>query len=90
MVKLQSDRSRKWQWKSPAIKPLPYSGLTILDAGRKLNEKQNTNALLAVPVIGIDGYDSGVIAPNTARKTVQTHNLGAVPCLHRCLVDLRW
>jgi integrase len=51
----------------------------ITEAGRKLNEKQNSNALLAVPVIGLDGHDSGMIAPKTARKQVQTDNLGAVP-----------
>jgi integrase len=50
----------------------------ILDAGRKLNEKQNSNALLAVSVSGLDGHDSDMIAPKTARKTVQTDHLEAV------------
>jgi hypothetical protein len=51
----------------------------ILDAGRKLNEKQNSNALLAVSVTGLDGHDSDMIAPKTARKQVQMDHLEAVP-----------
>ena len=47
----------------------------IAEAGRKLNEKQNSNALLAVPAFG---HDSDMIAPETARKTVQTDDLEAV------------
>ena len=48
----------------------------IMEAGRKLNEKQNSNALLEIPALG---HDSGMTASKTARKTVQSGHLEVAP-----------
>jgi integrase len=49
----------------------------ITEVGRKLNEKQKSNALLEIPL----GHDSGMITPKTALKTGQLDRLEAVPSL---------
>ena len=56
----------------------------IMEAGRKLNEKQNlqnSNALLEIPALAQDGHDSGMMASKTAGKTVQSGHLEAAPSL---------
>ncbi len=47
----------------------------IMEAGRKLNEKQNSNALLEIPALG---HDSGMIS-KAAEKTVQSGRLEVAP-----------
>lgn len=47
----------------------------IDDAGRKLNEKQNSNPLLEIPL----GPDSGMIASKTAPKAMQSDHSEAAP-----------
>jgi hypothetical protein len=47
----------------------------IMEAGRKLNEKQNSNALLEIPALG---HDSGMISPKVAQKSGHLDRLEAV------------